>query len=233
MPATVFTICGVKIHTFAKTRILCNATAGRERDPRKTAIHGLKEVRPPAAADLHPQEEASAEAQARTGVPAVHLIKMATANHAPAGHLKKIREANARPANPTKEVATTSVLPVDRTTGAAMANALPANPTKEVVTASVRPVVRSTGVAMANARPVNPTKEVVTASVRPVVRTTGAAMANARPANLMKEVVMVKEHHVKTMKEHQTAGAVTTVSLLKRTIREANPVLQALMEACV
>ena len=72
---------------------------------------------------------------------------------------------------------------------------------------------------MANVLPVNPMKEVVTTS--------------ALSANLMKEVVMVKEHHVKTMKEHQTAGAVTTASLLKRTIREANPVLQALMEACV
>ena len=232
MPVAEFTICGVKIHTFAKIKILCNATADREKDPRKMAIHGLKEVRPPAAEDLHHQEEASAEAQARTGVPAVHLIKMATAIHAPAGHLKTTREGNVPPVNPMEEVATANVQPVGHTTGAAMANVPPVNPTIEVVTANAQPVVHSTGAVMANVPPVNPTKEEVTANVQPVVHSIGAVTANALLVNLTKEGMMKNAPPAVRTTGEENAG-VTTASLLKRTIPAANPDLQARMAVCV
>jgi hypothetical protein len=76
-------LCSVKIHIFAKIRILCNATAGREREPRRIVIPGRREVHPLEVADLHQQAEVSAEAQERTSVHAVHPTKaeMAKAVH--------------------------------------------------------------------------------------------------------------------------------------------------------
>jgi sorbitol-specific phosphotransferase system component IIBC len=70
-----------------KIKILCSVIAGRERVPRRIAIPGLNEVHPQVVEDLHPQAEASAEAQARTGVPAIHLIKAEMGKAAPAVHL--------------------------------------------------------------------------------------------------------------------------------------------------
>jgi len=64
------------MHIFAKIKFLCNAIAGRVREPRRIVIPGLKEVQPLVADDLHHQVEAAAEVRGKMK-PHVGLITKA------------------------------------------------------------------------------------------------------------------------------------------------------------
>ena len=78
MKATIllaFPFYGLKIHTFAKIRILCSVIAGREREPRRIVIPGLKEVQPQVEEDLHQQAEVAAEVPGKMKVPDGRILK--------------------------------------------------------------------------------------------------------------------------------------------------------------
>ena len=91
------------MHIFAKIKILCNAIAGRVREPRRIVIPGLKEVLPPVAEDLHQQVEAAAGARGKMK-PHVGLItKAVMPKDQPVVHSTKAVMVKDQHANPTRE----------------------------------------------------------------------------------------------------------------------------------
>jgi hypothetical protein len=141
----VFIGNGVNIRIFAKKiNSLCNAIAGRVREPRRIVIPGPKEHLPREAKDLHHQVEAIAEVQVGTKARAGHIPKAVMPKDQHIVRLTEVEMANALPANLTKEVAMVKDQPASHTKEVAMVKDQLASHTKEVAMAKGQPAVRLT-----------------------------------------------------------------------------------------
>jgi hypothetical protein len=133
-------ICSVKMHTFAKIKILCNAIAGRVREPRRIVIPGLKEVLPLVVEDLHQQVEAAAEVRGKMK-PHVGLItKAVMPKDQPVVHSTKAVITTVQPVDHLKRAEMEKDQPAVHSTEVAMVKDQHANHMKEVVMAKGQPV---------------------------------------------------------------------------------------------
>ena len=126
-------ICSVKMHIFAKIKILCNAIAGRVREPRRIVIPGLKEVLPLVAEDRHQQVEVIVEVQGKKKVHEGLITKAVMPKDPPVIHLTEAEKVKDQPANHMKEAEITKDPPVAHSTKAEIAKDQPAIHMKEAV----------------------------------------------------------------------------------------------------
>jgi hypothetical protein len=171
-------VCSFKMHIFAKIKILCNAIAGRVREPRRVVIPGLKEVLFQVAEDLHQQAEAAAEVQGKMKA----LEGLIT---------KAVMPKDQTIVHSTKAVLTKDPL-VDPSKRMEKVKDQPVVHLKEAVMVKGRNVFLSTGAERVKDAYANHMKEAEMAKGPPVVHLIKAVIAKDQPANHMKEAEMAK-----------------------------------------
>ena len=182
---------------------VCNAIAGRVREPRRIVIPGLKEALPPEVEDLPQQVEVTAEVQVETKVRAGLIQKAVMPKDQHANPLIKAVNPKDQFGVHSIEVGMAKGQLGARLKAAGMEKDQYANLTKEA--------------GMEKDQLANHTKEVVMAK-------------DQRDVHSIK-VVMVKDQNVDLMKEVLTVKAITTVKQQQKVIPAASPIHQVLMAA--